>query len=154
MFSWVTRRKKGNAELMEPFRYDDDLTLDWDADCEAWAAALPDLGRDARIHICPRFGSGHPRAESCALIVQAMRRAPTLNEAAIGYLIDHCSEFVRSAHRHELSSASFTPVGMEIFEHEESPGEYSLTYDPAFDEGAIWRVRFGNHEPIGWSHDD
>ncbi|EIL96476.1 hypothetical protein RHOFW104T7_00195 [Rhodanobacter thiooxydans] len=81
-------------------------------------------------------------------------RIALLNAAALGYLVKESGTFVHETYKHCLSAESFTPTGIEIFEHEGTLGEYTLTYDPVFDPGAIWRVRFRKQQATEWGFDD
>ena len=153
MLNWLFRRHSQHATIVPPFQHGESLTLDWDEDCEGWTSALPELGRGAKIYIGPRAGVEHPQSASCTLVVQARERILSLNDAALSYLVRESGAFVEDTYKHSLSSASFTPTGLEIFEHEGTLGEYALTYDPAFDPGAIWRVRFRQQQPAEWGFD-
>ena len=154
MLNWLFRKHTQHIAVVPSFQYGESLTLNWDEDCEGWTSALSELGHNAKIYIGPRRGVEHPQPESCALIVQARERILTLNDAALSYLVKESGTFVQDTYKHRLSSTSFNPTGIEIFEHEGTPGEYAFTYDPAFDPGAIWRVRFKQQQPTEWGFDD
>ena len=154
MLNWLFKKRPDQVEVPPSFQFEDSLTLDWNEDCEGWTTALEALGHAAHVYIGPRAGVENPQAESCALVVQARENIVGLNDIALGYLVKESSAFVQNTYKHHLSLTSFNPMGIEIFEHEGTPGEYSLAYDPVFDEGAVWRVRFKQHLPTGWSFDD
>lgn len=154
MLNWLLGKRSSVTEHVPPFRYDESLVLDWNDDREGWTSSLPELGHDARIYIGPREGSEPPQSQSCKLVTEARDQILSLNNAALVFLLEERSAFVQKVYKHSLSAASFVPTGIEIFEHEETPGEYSLTYDPIFDLGAIWRVRFVQQQPIGYGFDD
>lgn len=155
MLKWLFQKQAQAVVAVTPFQYGEALTLDWDEDCEAWTCALPELAPDAGIVIGPRAGVEHPTAQSCAVISGARERIVSLNAAALDYLVHAKSEFIRSAYKHSVAPASFTPTGIELFEHEDTPGEFSLSYDPVFDPGAVWRVRFNSQQqPFASGFDD
>jgi hypothetical protein len=154
VLDWLFGKRSLRTDHVPAFHYSASLVLEWDDDCEMWTSPLPELSHGARIFIGPRDGTEPPQPESCDLITEARDRILSLNDAAVAYLVKERSEFVRAVYKHELSATSFYPTGIEVFEHENAPGHYSLTFDPLFDPGAIWRVRFSHHQPVGCGFDD
>lgn len=50
MLDWLFRKRAPVVhDPVAPFRYGDDLSLEWDHDSDGWMAALPELGDSARI---------------------------------------------------------------------------------------------------------
>lgn len=154
MLDWLFKKPSRLADNPVSFQYGDSLALDWNENSEGWTCALTELGDKAQIYIGPRVGVESPQLESCALVVQVREHIVPLNNLALEYLVNECSSFVHDIYKQGLSVTSFRPKGIEIFEHEGTPGEYSLTYNPIFDSGAIWRVHFKQHLPTGWGFDD
>ena len=147
MLGWLfgkSRRVEAQA-APAPFEYGDSLRLEWSADSESWVAPLAELGPQAQICISPAEGADPPQAASCELMLRARARIVELDARARAYLV---------ANRPQAASSDFTSCGLEIFEHEKTPGEYSLLFDPSFDPGAVWRVRFEQDTPISWGYDD
>jgi len=147
-------RKRKDSDPLANYCYRNLLTFRWSSDSEGWIAPLNELGEKAEIYIGPKESADIPQEESCELMIRARNRIIEIHQKALSYLLRESANFIVSSYKHNPTIDSFRPCGIEIFEHELTPEEYSITYDPVFDQGAVWRVRIKNEVPINWGFDD
>ena len=146
--------KKGSVQVpKKPYTYRNTLVLNWSTDSDGWVAPILQLDKEAQIYIGPEHGDELPKDTSCDSIINALNNIYELIEQAKHYLIN---ELNKSSHfkDNKVLESNLKSTGIEIFEHEKTPNEYSLTFDPEFDPGAICRVRFKNGTPYSWGIDD
>src|SRR5688500_8995635 len=105
----------------EPFHYSNRLTLHWHRDSMGWTAPLPQLGADAEIYIGPDRSTSPPATDSCELVIRTLSAIFDLDQAARDFLIAEAGAFVEKSFGHRLSTHSFIPTGIELFEHEQTP---------------------------------
>jgi len=146
---------KGNSlkAPTEPYAYGEDLILNWSPDSEGWVAPIAELGIDAQVYIGPEEGVDRPKDSTCESIINALNNIQTLVQTAKVYLAGELNRSERYKDN-PILEVSLRPTGIEIFEHEKTPGEYSITFDPEFDSGAIYRVRFKDGKAYEWGFDD
>lgn len=98
------------------------------------------------MYIGPEDGVDRPKDSTCESIINALNNIQAIVQIAKIYLAGELNRSERHKNNPVLE-VSLRPTGIEIFEHEKTPGEYSITFDPEFDSGAIYRVRFkgGRH---------
>jgi hypothetical protein len=144
---------KRKQEPIVPYDYSSELRLEWSLDAEAWIASLTEFEAEASIYIASQNGTEHPLKSSCETVIAAKAKLSALRSQAIEFLAKNASEFVLTAYKHKLANESWRLTGIEVLEHEQTHDEFSLTLDPTFDEGAVWRVRFKDGVACDWSFD-
>ena len=146
-------RKKAQLEDPEsPFSFRNEMILYWSPDSEGWISPIPQLNEQAEIYIGPEEGFDNPADLTCELVIEVLKDIENQVAEATQYLLQEILKTKRF--KEEFSSKDLKPTGLQIFEHEKNPQEYSLTFDPIFDSGAIYKVRLNAGKIIGWSFDD
>ena len=156
MFSFkqlFSRRAGPGTERPLLFEFGSNLTFAWDDDCEGWVVPIDQLASGAQAYIGPVEYRHEPMTESCELVARAIGNIGQWNKAAVRCLVAELSRATDWSHRDQLSQESFSPTGLTIFEHEQTPEECSLTYDCEFDPEHIYSVRMRNGVPISWGMD-
>ena len=148
------RKKETYEEPTKPYKFSDDLIFQWSPDSEGWEAELAQLGEQAMIYVAPRENADIPSDASCKTILAAKKNILGLNEVGLDYLMREAGAFIKDAYKHDIQVSSLIPTGIEIFEHDDDPDKFTLTYDPVFDEGAVWKVHFKANKPYNWGFDD
>ena len=137
----------------EPYSYSNELVLKWSPDSEGWATPIAHLGKEAQVYIGPEKDFDTPKDSTCEAVINALNNIHDLVLKAKVFLVGELNRSERYKNN-PVSEASLRPSGIEVFEHENTPGEYSITFDPEFDQGAIYRVRFKDGEAFNWGFDD
>ena len=153
MFGKLFTKEKASDDLPKRYSFQDKLILTWSHDSEGWTAPIPDLVEGAKVYIGPEAECNNPNDTSCETIIKILNNIEDQVKLARHYIT---AELNRSDKYKDnnVSADNFRPTGVEIFEHEKTPEEYSLTFDPDFDPGAVYRVRFRQEVPISWGFDD
>ncbi len=111
------------------------------------------MNADAEVYIGPAIGCETPNDSSCKSVIEALKNIDALIDRARQFLVAELNRSER--HKKDIVlEENLRPTGIRIFEHEKTPGEYSLTFNPTFDPGAIFSVRFSRNTPISWGFDD
>ena len=145
-----------NTQLKDPdspFSFRDELILNWSPDSEGWVAPISQINEKAEIYIGPEKDFDNPSDFTCELVLDVLKNIERLVEEASAYL---CHEILKTERFKEslVLKDNLRVTGLQIFEHEKTPEEYSLTFDPTFDSGAIYKVRLKSEEILGWGFDD
>ena len=154
MFGRLFGKRKKFEEPMEPYIYSQELVLSWSVDSEGWVSPFIEFGEQAEIYIGSKEGTDKPLDSSCNTMLEAKNNIKLLHLLALDFLKDNAESFVKERFKTELTSEFLIPTGISMFEHEETPDQFTLTYDPLFDSGAIWKVHFKGFRPYDWGFDD